>query len=53
MVGGFSFLMSGQLVVADTLIISAEVKFRLELAGANPASSYSSTASCRWARSAR
>ena len=36
MVGGFSFLMSGQLVVADTLIISAEVKFRLELAGSNP-----------------
>jgi hypothetical protein len=35
-VGGFRLLMSGQLIVAEILVIEAEVQFRLELGGDNP-----------------
>ncbi len=35
-VGGFKLVMSGELIVANTLHISAEVQFRIELAGADP-----------------
>ena len=35
-VGGFKLLMAGELIVADTLHISAEVQFRIEAGGADP-----------------
>ena len=36
MVGGFRFIFGGEVVIADTVHVAAEVKFRLELAGDNP-----------------
>lgn len=35
-VGGFRLVLGGELNIADILVIQAEVKFRLELAGDNP-----------------
>jgi len=35
-VGGFRFVFAGQLMIANTVRVDAEVKFRIELAGSNP-----------------